>query len=238
MIITSPVTGFLIFSAITLPKTLSERLTKIFPPSIISVNVIEGDVRQLHISQNNKGSLFQVASQFNLLEMVSPNISPEDGVTRYQNDRTQGPTCAISCGAATIFRNYFIPIQNNFGQTSLRQVNGIFDIGKHLSKELNLQISDLWKMKNGYALCTQKGLIAISDYFKSINEDRLNKVRGLLKVGIHFDILYVRISSTIRGSKPLFTHCFDCSCIEIKHLSNFRAGAFFVMVFFLEYNME
>ena len=40
-IITSPVTGFLIFSAITLPKTLSERLTKIFPPSIISEIVTE-----------------------------------------------------------------------------------------------------------------------------------------------------------------------------------------------------
>ena len=35
-IIISPVTGFLIFSAITLPKTLSDKLTKIFPPSIIS----------------------------------------------------------------------------------------------------------------------------------------------------------------------------------------------------------
>ena len=32
----SPVTGFLISSAITLPNTLSDKLTSMFPPSIIS----------------------------------------------------------------------------------------------------------------------------------------------------------------------------------------------------------
>ena len=37
------------------------------------------------------GALFQVASQFNLLEMVSPRVTPEDGVTRYQHDRTPDP---------------------------------------------------------------------------------------------------------------------------------------------------
>jgi len=41
LIITSPVTGFFISSAITLPKTLSDKLTKIFPPSIISEIVTE-----------------------------------------------------------------------------------------------------------------------------------------------------------------------------------------------------
>ena len=39
--ITSPVTGFFISSAITLPRTLSDKLTKIFPPSIISERVKE-----------------------------------------------------------------------------------------------------------------------------------------------------------------------------------------------------
>ena len=39
--ITSPVIGFLISWAVVLPKTLSDKLTKIFPPSIISVIFIE-----------------------------------------------------------------------------------------------------------------------------------------------------------------------------------------------------
>ena len=46
--IISPVTGFLIFSAITLPKTLSDKLTKMFPPSIISEIVTEDFVLQSH----------------------------------------------------------------------------------------------------------------------------------------------------------------------------------------------
>ena len=52
--------------------------------------------------------------------MISPNLTPEDGVTCYQNDRTQGPACAIAAGAATIYRNYFVPLSEDFGQTSAR----------------------------------------------------------------------------------------------------------------------
>jgi hypothetical protein len=41
----------------------------------------------MHQSPTNAGAVFQVASQFNLLEMISPEITPEHGVT-YQHDRT------------------------------------------------------------------------------------------------------------------------------------------------------
>jgi hypothetical protein len=67
----------------------------------------------MHQLPKYAGALFQVASQFNLLEMVSPEITPEHGVTRYQHDRTQGPACAIAAGAATIYRNYFAPISGS-----------------------------------------------------------------------------------------------------------------------------
>ena|SRR5450759_772187 len=75
-------------------------------PGRLKVSVVTGDVRQMHRSPGNAGAMFQVASQFNLLEMVSPTVTPEQGVTRYQYDRTQGPACAIAAGAATIYRNY------------------------------------------------------------------------------------------------------------------------------------
>jgi hypothetical protein len=76
-------------------------------PGQLKVSVVTGDVRHMHLSPENAGALFQVASQFNLLEMTGPEVSPEDGVTRYQDDHTQGPACAIAAGAATIYRNYF-----------------------------------------------------------------------------------------------------------------------------------
>jgi hypothetical protein len=87
--------------------------------------VVTGDVRQMHQSPENAGALFQVASQFNLMEMVSPTVTPEHGVTGDQHDRTQGPACAIAAGAATIYRNYFAPVGGSVGQTTQRQFDGL-----------------------------------------------------------------------------------------------------------------
>jgi hypothetical protein len=64
----------------------------------------------MHQRPENAGALFQVASQFNLLEMMSPSVTPEQGVTRYERDPTQGPACAVAAGAATIYRNYFAKV--------------------------------------------------------------------------------------------------------------------------------
>ena len=65
----------------------------------LKLSEVVADVQQLHANPKNAGALFQVASQFNLLEMVSPSVTPEYGVGVYENDRTQGPACAIACGA-------------------------------------------------------------------------------------------------------------------------------------------
>jgi hypothetical protein len=35
-------------------------------------------------------AVFQVASQFNCLEMIGPRVRPEDGITMYASDPTQG----------------------------------------------------------------------------------------------------------------------------------------------------
>jgi hypothetical protein len=81
----------------------------------LRVSLISGDVREMHWHRAFAGALFQVASQFNLLEMVGPNKTPEDGVTIYQNDGTQGPACAMAAGAATIYRNYFAKVDGRLG---------------------------------------------------------------------------------------------------------------------------
>lgn len=46
-------------------------------------------VQELH--QVYPEAVFQVASQFNLLEMLGLHVSPEAGVGIYEYDRTQGP---------------------------------------------------------------------------------------------------------------------------------------------------
>lgn len=57
----------------------------------IRVRGIVGDAQALHRVPTNAGACFQVASQFNTLEMDSPRVTPEHGIDRYENDHTQGP---------------------------------------------------------------------------------------------------------------------------------------------------
>lgn len=92
--------------------------------------------------------MFQVASQFNLLEVVGPEVAPEDGIARHATDRTQGPACAMACAAGTIFRNYFAPVDGGVGQTSERQLDMRADLGRALGNAGG----QLWQMRNGYAL--------------------------------------------------------------------------------------
>src|SRR5262249_19220469 len=147
-----------------------------------------GDVRQMHQAPENTGGLFQVASQFNLLEMVSPSVTPEDGVTRYQHDRTQGPACAIAAGAATVYRNYFVPLGGGFGQTRDRQLDALSELGETLSKQMNRPVLALWEMRNGYALCSREGLDAITGHLEALEPQQRDVLRDKLSIGIHRDV--------------------------------------------------
>src|ERR1700676_1823157 len=121
-------------------------------PGRLKTSVVTGDVRQMHRLPDNAGALFQVASQFNMLEMTGPGVAPEHGVTIYQHDHTQGPACAIAAGAATMYRNYFAPVGGSHGQTADRQLDGLADLGEALSEALKQPVGALWEMRNGYAL--------------------------------------------------------------------------------------
>jgi hypothetical protein len=167
-------------------------------PGRLKVSVVTGDVRKLHQSPEYAGALFQVASQFNLLEMVSPNVTPELRVTRYKDDHTQGPACAIACGAATIYRNYFAPVEGEYGQTKERQLDGLADLGQALSGALNLPMKPLWKMQNGYALCTREGLTAITKHLTALQPEQLDHLRDKLCVGLHRNVEVTEVPSEDR----------------------------------------
>jgi hypothetical protein len=80
-------------------QTLRERVKSAGGlPGRLKVSVVTGNVRQMHQSPANAGALFQVASQFNLLEMAWPTVTPEDGVTRYRiRHRTHAARCLYRC---------------------------------------------------------------------------------------------------------------------------------------------
>jgi len=152
-------------------------------PGDLKVSTITGEARSLHSVDAYAGALFQVASQFNLLEMTAPHVTPDDGVTRYQYDRTQGPACAIACGAATIYRNYFAPVSGGVGQTRGRQIDCLGDLGARLGSDGER----LWAMRNGYALCTATGLDGIGRRIGGMGDDERDQLRGTLRVGIQWD---------------------------------------------------
>jgi hypothetical protein len=150
----------------------------------LQVAELIGDARALHMDVANAGALFQVASQFNLLEMVSPSVTPEHGIGIYENDPTQGPACAIACGAGTLYRNYFVELDGQLGQTAERQIDCLAGIGRALGNENNR----LWEMRNGYALPTREGLEEINSRLHKMSEGELDEVRAKLKVGVHSDV--------------------------------------------------
>ena len=150
----------------------------------IRVRCVAADVRALHAQAENRDALFQVASQFNLLEMVGPEVTPEHGVTRYQNDRTQGPACAIAAGAATIYRNYGVPLAAKHGQRAEAQIDCLTDLGRSLASDG----APLWEMRNGYALCTREGLQSIDRQLDNLDDEGRDALRGQLRIGLHWRV--------------------------------------------------
>lgn len=151
-------------------------------PAKMQLREIVADVTKLHADPSNAGALFQVASQFNMLEMASPNITPEQGIGIYEQDITQGPACAIACGAATIWRNYFMPLKGQTGQTTTLQ----FDALNQLSSEL-YNNNDLWHLVNGYMQATRMGLERMTSLLTSANSNVRYSLSGLVRIGVQSD---------------------------------------------------
>lgn len=147
------------------------------------VNEIVGNVQQMHRDVENRNALFQVASQFNLLEMVSPDVTPEDGIGIYERDFTQGPACAIAAGAGTIFRNYFVDVDGHTGQSSHHQLDCLASVGRVLGNTNQR----LWQMVNGYALPSKAGLSEINQCLGERNATVGDEVRQALQIGVQWD---------------------------------------------------
>jgi len=174
----------------------------------LKVSCVSGDVRTLHGAPENQRALFQVASQFNLLEMVGPDVTPEHGVARYESDGTQGPACAVAAGAATIYRNYFAEVGDQSGQTRESQIDCLRDLGITLG---NVREGH-WAMRNGYAMLSSVGLAAIDRQLESSDESELDRLRDLLRIGLHWDI---EVTDT-PAPFPLVSQAF-CSALPVSY---------------------
>ena len=166
-----------------------------------------GDVRDLYRDPGNAGALFQVASQFNLLEMIGPSVTPADGVARYADDHTQGPASAIACGAATIWRNYFVPHSGVVGQTRGLQIDCLADVAAALDNPKD----GYWRMVNGYALADPAGIAALRARLESLSEDETDALRGQVRIGLQHDA-----EVTLNDAGHRVTQAF-CSALPIAY---------------------
>jgi len=165
-------------------KELKERAVKSnSKKGKLKLQAIQADVRALHLDETNENALFQVASQFNLLEMVGANVTPEEGIEIYENDHTQGPICAICCGAGTIYRNYFVELEGQVGQSAFKQIDCLIKMGEALGNENNT----LWEMRNGYALLKEDGLYTINNQLEKMSDDEVDELREQLQIGLMWE---------------------------------------------------
>ncbi|MFN2184459.1 MAG: hypothetical protein ACK2UU_10730 [Anaerolineae bacterium] len=176
-------------------------------PGRLTLREAVADVTALHADTANAGATFQVASQFNLLEMVSPEVTPERGISIYEYDRTQGPACAIAAGAGTLFRNYFAEVNGQTGQSAGNQIDCLADLGAALGNAGQR----LWQMCNGYALASHEGLIEIARLLGTLSEEGLEPLRQRLRIGVQWNT-----QVTVRGATHTVTQAY-CSALPVAY---------------------
>jgi hypothetical protein len=146
---------------------------------LLRVRELVGDVGGFHRDKANAGAMYQVASQFNTLEMLSPSVTPEDGIENYENDGTQGPACAIACGAGTIYRNYLVPLEGRLGQSEQRQINCLDDLAAALDTDI--------PVRNGYALPSRAQLDRMNLRLSTLSASDRETLMGNLRIGVMWD---------------------------------------------------
>lgn len=159
-----------------------------------------GDAGEMHHDPSNANAVFQAASQFNCLEMSSPTVTPDDGITCYEYDRTQGPACAMACPAGTLYRNYLI---NGYGQGGQqgKQIDTLSDIDALVRNSTTQEegggngtttaaTNNYWSLQNGYALSARRGSIGqLSERLRDseIGPQLSNEIVNKLRVGVHWN---------------------------------------------------
>ena len=148
---------------------------------LTTVRFVSGDVAIMHGDPEYAGACFQAASQFNCLEFASEKLTPETGVANWFFDPTQGPACAISCGAGTIVRHYFAH-EGTQPQRAERQINTLDDVIQVLTARTGGGV--LVDVRNGYTNSDETRLPVLGRTLRGLSEDERDGVKKLLKIGV------------------------------------------------------
>lgn len=159
--------------------------------AVVTVQNVVGEARSMHWSVVDLGErpvIIQAASQFNLLEMPSPEVTPEAGISAYAYDRTQGPACATACAAGTAYRNYLVPVpfqpkgHQQRGQSRDQQLNGLEDLEHYLMETVGLNVKP-WRVKNGYIESSRAKLDPFNQQL-GIQNDLREQLLSRIRIGV------------------------------------------------------
>ncbi|KAF4699817.1 hypothetical protein FOZ63_001138, partial [Perkinsus olseni] len=199
------------------------------PHKEITIQNIVADVRELHRDPANDGAVFQVASQFNCLEMPDMNTTPEEGITNYIHDHTQGPACALECAPGTLFRNYFVKVMSNgtageidasdvdtsgagLGQYDKKQLDGLQGLGEALDNRRNRY----WTMKNGYATPSRRGsLTDLKKRLEGMSKSTMDELTTKIAVGVQKDTQVSSVSDRVQKVTQVY-----CSALPVGYSPN------------------
>jgi hypothetical protein len=170
---------------------------------------IIGDVLELHALPENEGALFQAASQLNCLEFAGPEEIPENGITAYAMDPTQGPACSLAAAAATVVRNYFVDVGGQRGQTASRQLNLLSDMqaelgGSHI------------EVRNGYTFSDRDRLARVA---ARIAERDREELMGALRIRLHEDVEVTFARRFVPPERPQLVSQAFCSALSCGYAS-------------------
>jgi len=154
------------------------------------------DAYAMHVTES-EGTLFQAASQFNALEFVNAQRTPEDGISCYIHDPTQGPACAIACAPGLALRNYLAKVKDGIvddsadqkGQTKDNQINFLVTAQGLLRKGVGDDTTqgDFFVVKNGYVESTDENLKKLNELITSVGDEFKQLLKDAIRAGIHRD---------------------------------------------------
>lgn len=165
-----------------------------------------GDVLELHADPSNRDALFQVASQLNCLEFADPREIPEDGITGYADDPTQGPACALAAAAATVYRNYFVPVGGAVGQAEHRQLDNMADARARLGP-----LDAFVTVRNGYAFSDAQRLAGATAALQRIGRESFIEA---MRVGVQAGVDVTFASRFVEPETPARVNQAFCSALS------------------------